>query len=70
MIAILVIFVGLLVSLVGMQLARRRPAAGSAALADLRRTLEEMERDYRLRVATDELTRPPSLLHELDGPQI
>jgi hypothetical protein len=67
-IAILLILVGLLVSLLGVQLIRRRPV-GSANLAHLRRTLEAMERDYRLRVATDELTRQPPLFRELERPE-
>jgi hypothetical protein len=65
MIPILVILVSLLVTLVGVQLARRRPPTGSPTLADLRRTLEAMECDYRLRVATEELTRQTPTLREI-----
>lgn len=58
MITIALLLLGVLVGAIGGTLARRHSAATSSRmLTDLRDTLEEMERDYRLRVATEELDR-------------
>jgi hypothetical protein len=57
MIAILCLLFGLLFGVFGSTLVRHRASSSSSMLADLRETLEGMERDYRLRVATEELSR-------------
>jgi hypothetical protein len=67
-IAVLILF-GVLLGLLGGELLRRATAkAGNPMLDGLRSTLEEMERDYRLRVATDELTRDVASVRLIRGP--
>lgn len=62
LILLLMVLIGVFLGAAGNELVRRHHArAGNPALEDLRETLAEMERDYRLRVATAELeqdTRP------------
>lgn len=63
MIAIVFMLLGVLIGLLGSSLVRRRPTVTGSRpmLAELRETLDGMERDYRIRVATAELERtgPP-----------
>jgi hypothetical protein len=67
-IAVLILF-GVLLGLLGGELVRRATAnAGNPMLDGLRATLEEMERDYRLRVATDDLTRDVASIRLIRGP--
>jgi DNA-binding GntR family transcriptional regulator len=67
-IAVLILF-GVLLGLLGGELIRRATAkAGNPMLDALRATLEEMERDYRLRVATEDLTRDVAFLRLIRGP--
>ena len=56
-IAVLILF-GVLLGVLGGEVVRRATTrVGNPMLDALRATLEEMERDYRLRVTTEELTR-------------
>jgi hypothetical protein len=58
MIIVLLILLGVVLGVVGSEAARRATASAHNPMLDgLRHKLEEMERDYRLRVATEELTR-------------
>ena len=55
LILLLMVLIGVFVGAAGNELVRRHGMrAGNPVLADLRETLAEMERDYRLRVATAE----------------
>jgi hypothetical protein len=69
-IAVLILF-GVLLGVLADALSRRASArAGNPMLDSLRTTLDEMERDYRLRIATEELNRdtaPPRRLHVVTG---
>ena len=59
MIAVALLLLGMALGvLVGAALRHRVPAASNPMLIALRDMLETMERDYRLRVATEELDRP------------
>ena len=65
MIIALLVLLGFLLGVAGSEIARRATArAGNPMLEDLRVRLDDMERDYRLRVATDELSRATDLRFE------
>lgn len=62
-IAVLILF-GVLLGVLASELVRRATArAANPMLESLRAALEEMERDYRLRVTTEELTREMAPRH-------
>jgi hypothetical protein len=67
MITIVLLLLGVLVGAIGGTLVRRHSSVTSSLmLTDLRDTLEEMERDYRIRVATEELSQETR--HQLGRP--
>ncbi len=67
-IAVLILF-GLLLGVLADELVRRATAkAGNPMLDSLRTTLEEMERDYRLRITTEELTRDTAPKRPIQAP--
>ena len=69
MIIVVLVLFGVLLGLLGGELFRRLTARpGNPMLDRLRARLEEMERDYRLRVATDELTRDTTPVRPIRGP--
>lgn len=67
-IAVLILF-GVLLGVLGSEAIRRATAsAGNPMLEGLRVRLDEMERDYRLRVATEELARETAPVQPIRRP--